>query len=324
MELAGQGLSCPLPGSAQGQAAAEAGGGPRGKWLKFAARAGSGQIVEEELECQLECRPLGARPCPEIWAQSQEVPGVLAGGAQAPLGWAPARPSPPPVPSQRLPSRRAGRRRGRGAAGTASSLLGQPHQPLGPQMLARATPALTLCCAWRLLPRGRLLSLQGPALAEFLDPAVPEAPQPTMPCPCASLLQLRSPGPLPCAGAAHTLLCLLHRAAAAACHGAGWNIQLAPSVCWAWGGHFHCSCLSERPWDLGGSSLSWAAGAAWMQPTAAMAPFSPSGPRVCAAWHGQTWPPKSAGLCLLHHPQAIPAPGASVSSFVNWAEQYPT
>lgn len=231
MELAGQGLSCPLPGSAQGQAAAEAGGGPRGKWLKFAARAGSGQIVEEELECQLECRPLGARPCPEIWAQSQEVPGVLAGGAQAPLGWAPARPSPPPVPSQRLPSRRAGRRRGRGAAGTASSPLGQPHQPLGPQMLARATPALTLCCAWRLLPRGRLLSLPGPALAEFLDPAVPEAPQPTLPCPCASLPPLRSPGPSPAPGrparssVPSTRLRLPHAA------GAGWNMQLAPSVC---------------------------------------------------------------------------------------------
>ena len=31
-------------------------------------------------------------------------------------------------------------------------------------------------------------------------------------------------------------------------------------------------------------------------------PLSPSVPCICAAWCGQTWPPKSAGLCLPHQP----------------------
>ena len=52
------------PRSLQGRPRAGAGGGPRRKWLTFAARAGNGQAVEEELECPRTAAP--SAPPPEI------------------------------------------------------------------------------------------------------------------------------------------------------------------------------------------------------------------------------------------------------------------
>lgn len=99
-ELAGQGLSCPCQGQRRARQRAEAGGGPRRKWLKFAARAGNGWSVGEELECQLGCRPLHPAPPPRDRSRSQEAPGVLVGGALAAAGWClPVPPPPPPAPS---------------------------------------------------------------------------------------------------------------------------------------------------------------------------------------------------------------------------------
>lgn len=98
------------------------------------------------------------------WCLGQRSSGRLGVGA---------RPAPPPVPSQRLPGRRAGRGRGRGAVGTASSLLHQPHQPLWPQMLARVTPALTLFCTWKAPPQGKTVQPLGPSSGQVPGSSCP-------------------------------------------------------------------------------------------------------------------------------------------------------
>lgn len=294
MELAGQGPSCPLPGSAQGQAAAEAGGGPRRKWLKFAARAGNGLIVEEELECQLECRPLGAAPPPPAPPAGDLGPEAgsdwcLGQRSSCPLGWVPS-----PCPLRFLARGHLGGGLGidGGAAGwwrgrelnqvLPLPLAGAPSQLPPPGASAPPTSLapvhLALSTLWhqshfrthssppgRLLPSGELLSsLQDPALAAAPRSSCADSPQPADAAPpLPALLQSHSPDPLyrgrPC-----VLLCLPHGTVAPPRRSTRWSTQLAPSVCWAWK-RSPCgfSCLRDGLGIRSEFSLSWAAGAAW-------------------------------------------------------------
>lgn len=172
-----------------------------------------------------------------------------------------ARPAPPPVPSQRLPGRRAGPRRGRGVVGTASSAPSAPPTSLAPDAgMCHTRPHALLhlegsspgedCSAFRtqLWPSSWMeLSLK--------------APSPRMPCPSVSLLQFHRADPLPCTRAAHMLLCILHRTVAATCRSLGGTYNWPQRVLGLEVSTCGCSCLSGRPWGQRGSSLFWATGA---------------------------------------------------------------
>lgn len=173
----------------------------------------------------------------------------------------------------------------------------------------------------RLLPSGELLSsLQDPALAAAPRSSCADSPQPADAAPPRSPTASQS-SPL-YRGRPRALLCLPHGTVAPPRRSTRWSTQLAPSVCWAWK-RSPCgfSCLRDGLGIRSEFSLSWAAGAAWTQPSTNVAAVLAINHRpLCSPAWSDTASEVSRPGSAPPPTGSTSAPGASVFSSVKWAE----